>query len=147
MNYLSPHFSYEEMTVSQTATRYGIDNTPSPVTLGHLRETCRQLETVRSLLGHPLHISSGYRSQKLNARIGGAPTSAHCSGYAVDFICPQFGSPLEVCKAIERAQIKFDQCIEEGAWCHLSFAPTFRQQFLTAKFTDGTATYTGGIGA
>ena len=97
---LSPHFTLEEMCFSSTAVRLGIDNTPTPEIVAHLTVLANALEPVRALLGHPMHIDSGYRCSALNKAIGGAPNSAHMDGYAADFVCPDFGSPLEIVKAI-----------------------------------------------
>ena len=154
MTALSPHFSLEEMTASQEAVRKGIDNTPSPFIIERLRETCTQLEVARGLIGQPLIVSSGYRSPALNALLGGAPDSAHCQGFAVDFICPAYGDPLKICKAIDAAHIPFDQLIQEGAnpekgysgWVHISFAIPMRQEVLTASFTATGTHYQEGFG-
>ncbi len=142
---LSPHFSLEEMTISQYAERNGIDNTPPEHIIEHLRITANQLETVRSLIGQPLIITSGYRSQALNTAMNGAPNSAHRNGDAADFICPAYGTPLKICEAITNAQIPFDQLIQEGTWVHISFATPHRQEVLTAKFTATGPVYTKGL--
>lgn len=42
------------------------------------------LDALRSLLGRPLPINSGYRTPAHNKAIGGAPKSAHMEGLAVD---------------------------------------------------------------
>ena len=42
------------------------------------------LDRVRSAVGHPIHITSGYRDPAHNARVGGAPRSRHMVGDAVD---------------------------------------------------------------
>jgi len=65
--------------------------------------------------------------------LGSKDTSAHVLGFACDFICPAFGTPLEICKAIEASGIRFDQLIEEGTWVHLSIDPRMRQQVLTMR--------------
>ena len=39
---LSGHFSLKELTKSQTATRKGIDNTPSPEHIDNLTSLCLQ---------------------------------------------------------------------------------------------------------
>src|SRR5262245_4601019 len=79
------------------------------------------LEKVRALLKKPIHISSGYRSPELNARIGGSTKSAHMDGRAADFICPAFGTPYQVAKKISTARLGFDQMIHEyGRWVHLA---------------------------
>lgn len=151
MTALSPHFSLEEMIHSQYAERHHIDNSPPADIIERLRHTATQLETVRGLIGQPLIITSGYRSPELNKAIGGVGNSAHSQGYAVDFICPAYGSPLKICKAIHAAQIQFDQLINEGAhkdtggWVHISFSIPMRQEMLTARFTAAGVEYTGGL--
>ncbi len=138
---LSPHFSLAELTASQTAARKGLDNAPDAVVKNNLTITAANLENVRDLLDHPIIISSGYRSSEVNRAVGGAATSAHTKGWAVDFICPGFGSPKQVIDAIKDADIQLDQCIEEGTWVHISFAPTMRNMFLKATFKNGKASY------
>lgn len=136
---LSPHFDLAEFTTSQTAERKGLDNTPSPEIIARLRETAGRLEAVRSYLGKPLLISSGYRSAAVNAAVGGVATSAHVQGWAADFICPGYGAPLAICQALAKSKIAFDQVIQEGTWVHISFDPRMRQQLLT-KWGSGYAT-------
>jgi uncharacterized protein YcbK (DUF882 family) len=83
---LSPHFSLRELTKSQTAARLGIANQPSSRDVQALRHLCTTiLEPVRVQFRVPILPSSGYRGLPLNAAIGGAPSSQHCQGAAVDF--------------------------------------------------------------
>lgn len=133
MTMLSPHFSAEEMTASESADRLGIDNTVPQALLPHLCLTAQGMEGVREVLGGPIHVNSGYRSPALNKAIGGVDTSAHTLAYAVDFICPQFGTTYEVAKAIKASHIKFDQLILEYGWVHISFDPRMRGEVLTKK--------------
>lgn len=133
---LSPHFTVAEFTTSQAAARKGLDNTPSGEILSRLRITAANMERIRSTLGEPVAINSAYRSAEVNAAIGGASNSAHVQGWAVDFICPGFGSPLQVAEAVAACGIKFDQLIHEfGSWCHVSFDPRMRGQALTIDRT------------
>lgn len=135
---LSRHFHLDEFTTSQTAARQGIDNTPSPAVVRRLQVLAGLLEDVRELLGSkPLLISSGYRSPILNGRIGGSKTSAHMLGYAGDFICPGFGTPLEICQTIAASDLVFDQLIEEGTWVHISADPRARRQVMTKRPGSG----------
>ena len=114
------------------AARLNIPNVPTPDIIERLKATCEQLEQVRILLGNALIVTSGYRSPRLNAAIAGATTSAHMQGYATDFLCPSFGTPLEVCTKIAMSGMKFDQLIfEYGQWTHISFDPRMREQILT----------------
>jgi hypothetical protein len=142
---LTPHFDLSEFTTSQTASRKGLDNTPPPEVVARLQDvTAPGLERVRSILGKPLLISSGYRSPAVNKAVGGSKTSAHMFGYAADFICPGFGTPLDVCRALVNAGLKFDQLIQEGTWVHVSFDPRMRQNILTK---DGAGGYALGLAA
>ena len=138
MTMLTPHFTLEELTDSQTAARKGIHNVPplgSPER-ANLQRTAETMEKVRAILGDkPILISSGYRSPKVNAAVGGAKSSAHISGLAVDFSCPGFGTPLAICKQLEphMGELGVDQLIHEyNTWVHLGLsAGDPRQMSLT----------------
>lgn len=138
---LSPHFTLSEFTMSQTAQRKGLDNTPPPEVVANLREVAQHMEKVRALLGNtPLVITSGYRAPKVNAALGSRSTSAHVKGYAADFICPAFGTPFDICKAIESSALmsEVDQLIHEYAgWVHISFDPRRRRQVMTFYHPNG----------
>lgn len=144
------NFTIEELCHSDTATRKGIDNSPDAEALANLDILIAGLERVREVLGKPMHINSGYRGPKLNAAIGGSKTSAHMKGLAADFVCPQFGTPLEICKALQAhaEEIRFDQIIQEGTWVHVAFADVDqipRGEILTANFHNGGVTYSRGL--
>jgi hypothetical protein len=131
---LSSHFELSEFTVSQTAARLGIDNTPPPYAIEHLKRTAQWLEGVRILLGVPITISSGYRCLELNRAIGSKDTSQHVLGQAADFTAPGFGSPRHVIDRIIDAKMEFDQLILEyppNGWIHVSVVAGYgRQQAL-----------------
>ena len=112
---LSEHFSLEEATHSDTATRLGINNQPSPQQLENMKKAAAGMEEVRKLLGKSIHVNSWLRLPEVNVAVGGSKISSHMDGWAIDFTSKGFGSPLEVCKAIEAAGIKFDQMIHEYA--------------------------------
>ena len=141
---LTDHFTLEELMASDTAPRLGIDNTPPPGIVPNLQVLATNLELIRALLAHPLRINSGFRCPALNAAIKGSPVSDHMTGFAADFICPEFGPPIDVVHAIVASNIKFDQCIQEGTWTHLSFAPALRRQVMTAHFGPNGTQYTRG---
>jgi hypothetical protein len=144
-NQLSPHFTLEEFTDSDTARQLGLSNLPSADMLVRLKETAAQLEAVRALLGDlPISINSAYRSPAVNSAVGGVPSSAHQQAFAVDFTCGSFGTPFDICKKIAGSPLKFDQLIhEKRVWVHISFAPTMRQQLLTLPPAGGD--YLSGI--
>ena len=124
---LSPHFTLAEFTYSQTASRMGLDNTPSEEAHVHLQQLAQVMEKVRDICGAcPVQITSGYRSPAVNAATGGSSTSAHMSGLAADFIIPAFGTPLDICLVLQSylAELTIDQLIHEyGDWVHLAISP------------------------
>lgn len=132
MTQLSPHFSLSELTTTST----GLANIPTGQLLKNLTYTAEQMEKVRAILGHPISVNSAYRSDAVNRAVGGVTTSAHSFGFAVDFVCPGFGNPYEVCAALIKAGMKFDQLIhEKRRWVHIGFGLksgiSHRQQVLT----------------
>jgi hypothetical protein len=141
---LSEHFTLEEMTFSDYAARHNISNVPMPRVVENLTFLAGNLEKVRAVLKCPMRITSGYRSEALNASIGGSLTSQHRYGLAVDFVAPAFGSPFEVCKAIEASDIEYDQLIHEyGRWVHISFVRNNPRRHALTIFNPGR--YTPGI--
>lgn len=146
---LTDHFSLAELIASTEARKRGIDNTPSDETVDNLRRLAQTLEQARVLLGgKPMLISSGYRCPALNRAVGGVSDSAHLRGLAADFVCPAFGSPLEVVRKLAASNLAFDQVIHEGGrWVHIGLAADGkkpRRQVLTASFSGEHATYTVG---
>lgn len=82
---LSEHFSLSEFEHSVTAIRCNIDNSVPSELIPLLRNLCeRVLEPLRQHVGEPVIISSGYRCQELNRRVGGASNSQHLTGEAAD---------------------------------------------------------------
>ena len=117
---LSENFTLEEMTASETAARYHIDNTPPNEVLMNLRRLALFLEDVRKALDKPIHINSAYRSPEANEKVGGKPTSQHCRGTAAD-IKVKGMTPDQVVRAIIKAGLKYDQVIREfDSWTHIS---------------------------
>ena len=73
-----------------------MENVPGVAQVENLRRVCRWLERLRRRwndlyaddggvgMEEPLIINSGYRSAAVNKAVGGAPTSNHLTGCAVD---------------------------------------------------------------
>ena len=133
--HLTKSFTLEELTYSDTAKKFGINNKPTQQVINNLKILCENvLQPLRDYLGKPINVTSGYRSPEVNKRVGGAvdsqgrPKSQHCFGMAAD-IQVKGKTPRQVCdtidKLVKEGKIKtYDQLIEEfGAtgWCHVSF--------------------------
>ena len=121
---MSEHFSLPEFLHSDTAVMGGIENLPSWEIVDALTQLADVLEEIRTLLGTPIEVTSGFRCPALNSAVGGVDDSAHLYGCACDFVAPEYGS---VTKIIERirpaiAALGIDQLIHEGDWVHLGLA-------------------------
>ena len=86
---LSQHFTLGELCKTSAETADG--NIPSRVHIENLKRLCGWLEMLRSEWNKrygegddPIIINSGYRSEAVNKAVGGAPSSNHLTGCAVD---------------------------------------------------------------
>ena len=86
---LSEHFTLVEFERSATAQACGIDNNVPAKYVPVLQQLCKEvLEPLRSFVGGPIVISSGYRCNQLNVKVGGAYASQHTLGEAADIQLP-----------------------------------------------------------
>jgi zinc D-Ala-D-Ala carboxypeptidase len=144
---ISEHFTLEELSFSDAAARLGLGNTPGPIIITNLVLVAAVMERIRTLLGdRPIVVHSGYRSPQVNETVGGVATSAHCLGLACDFVCPNFGPPYEIARAILKSDIEYDQLILEYGWVHIGLAQEgvfSRRECLTKR--SPRAAYESGI--
>lgn len=85
---LSPHFTLEEMTKTNFPALQDEPTVQEVVNLTYLCATV--LEPLREKVGKPLKINSGFRSKRLNAKVGGVANSYHLRGLAADIHCSSF---------------------------------------------------------
>lgn len=139
---VSKNISYEEATKSNTAIKYGIDNTPSDIEYKAMQYVAENVfQKVRERFKVPIGITSFYRSAKLNKRIGGSSSSQHCKGEAIDMDSDVFGmiTNKEIFDYIYK-NLEYDQLIwefgtaKEPAWVHVSLKNDFtnRREALVA---------------
>ena len=118
---MTPHFSLAELTYTDHRE---FDNTPPPEVLPNLRRIALLMEQVRSLLGQPIFITSGYRSKQVNDAVGSKDSSQHRIGCAVDIRVPGL-TPDQVVRAIIASGLPYDQVIREfDRWTHVSVPNT-----------------------
>lgn len=79
------YFNIKEMTKSQTAELYHIDNTPTKEVVENLKKVMYILDMIRVHIKKPIFVNSGYRCQRLNEMVGGVQESMHTKGLAADF--------------------------------------------------------------
>ncbi len=122
---LTRHFNLFDFLASETALRAGIENVPHApdVILNLQRVALHLLEPVLQQFDTRPQITSGYRCPALNAKVGGAATSQHMSGQAVDFQLPHV--PLLELARWMRATLTYDQLLLETVagetWIHASY--------------------------
>ena len=143
---LSSHFTLEELIASDTAARFGLDNTPNAEVIENLKRLCSLiLEPLRDLVHAPVHINSGYRSLEVNRKVGSKDNSQHVKGCAAD-IKVQGVTPDELIKVIIGAGLPYEQVIREfDRWVHVSVPNNphtlpKRQELIIDK--NGTRPYT-----
>lgn len=121
---MAKYFTLKEMYASDTAKKYGIDNTPPANIIVHLNELMNFLDGLRIAWGSAIIVKSGYRCHYLNQKVGGSSTSVHKRGWAAD-LQPKNGKMKEFKKfCVEYlADKKFDQCLLEKSktseWVHI----------------------------
>ena len=137
---LSEHFSLGELTKTSYHT---LDkNIPSRVAIENLKRICEGwLEDLRfsynRLYGDgehdiPIIINSGYRSEEVNMKCGGAKGSNHLTGCAVDIKC--YGPEQMIRMAgilldiADGTRCDFDELIQEKRgstyWIHFAVRPS-----------------------
>ena len=152
---LTSNFSLKELTVSETATRKGLDNTPNETVIANLKILAENiLQPVRDHYGKSVKVNSGYRSPEVNASVGGSKTSDHCKGQAADIEITGVANG-DLAKYIAE-NFKFTQVILEfytqgvpdSGWVHVSYdANDLKCQTLTAVKKDGKTVYLPGLQA
>lgn len=117
------YFTIKELCRSNTATQYGIDNTPNDEVVGNLTKLVDNvLDPLRERYGKPIIVNSGYRSPELNRKVGGARKSMHMDGMAADIDTNNI-QENRVLFDIIKNNLDFDQLIWEkgGSWVHVSY--------------------------
>jgi hypothetical protein len=119
---LSKNFTLEELT----ATNTNLPNVPNNAQIESIKLLVEHvLQPLRNIYGQPIHVTSGFRSVQVNTRVGGAATSQHTKGEAVDLVCRDNAAIFRLI----RDRLPFDQLIWEKGddmepdWVHVSFKP------------------------
>ena len=148
---LSKNLSLAEVIKSNTAIKNGIDNNPTSEHLENLKFIAENgFQLIREFFGKPIFVSSGYRSEALNDKIGGSKTSQHSTGQALDLDADVYGGVTNaelfdfIC-----AKVDFDQLIWEFGshsnpdWVHFSMRKDGknRGQILRASRISGKVIY------
>jgi zinc D-Ala-D-Ala carboxypeptidase len=150
---LTKNFTLEEMTKSETALRYDIDNTPNEQEISAMKLLAEKvLQPVRDHFGKGVKVNSGFRNQDVNQKVGGSRNSDHTRGQACDIEIP--GIPNAELAEWIKDNLQFNQLILEfytpgvpdSGWVHVSYIPEDnKKQVLTATKKDGKTVYLPGL--
>jgi len=151
MKKISENISYKEAVRSETAKRLGISNKPKKEHIENMELIAEKIfQPLREWVEHPIRINSFYRSEELNSRIGGAISSAHKEGLAIDLDSLGGKTNLEMFHYI-KDNLDYDILINEypnekgePKWIHVSWnKKKNRKQVLEIKRKGRYYTYTG----
>ena len=148
---LSEHLTVKEVTKSATAIKHGINNEPTIEHLENLKALAEEVfEPMRKHFGVPIAVTSGYRGEELNKRIGGSATSQHCNGQAIDIDAHVYGGVTNAkLFGYISDNLYYDQLIwefgdgTEPDWVHVSYRRDGknRNENLQAYRKDGRTHY------
>jgi zinc D-Ala-D-Ala carboxypeptidase len=147
---LSKNLALAEVTRSETAKRRGISNMPTPEHIENFKKLAENVfQPIRDHFGVPIRISSGYRSAALNKAIGGASSSQHCKGEAIDIDMDGTTVTNKQIFDFVKDNVNFDQMIWEFGtdanpdWVHVSYNSdgAQRKQILKAIKKGGATAY------
>lgn len=148
---ISQHLDLSEVIRSETAKRKGISNMPTAEHLENFKKLAENIfEPIRNHFNVPIHISSGYRSKWLNKAIGGALSSDHCKGMAIDLDQQGHSEGLTNKQIFEyiKENLKFKQLIWEGGtkeeadWIHCAYDENnLKNEILRAVKVNGKMLY------
>lgn len=137
---LSKNFTFDELCVTET----GVENVPNETQKEKLFYVANLLlQPIRNTWGS-IHVNSGFRSELVNKKIGGSPTSQHMEGEAADIV------PLEA--SIDdvftwcRQNLVFGQLILETIvfngtdirWIHISLPRQNKPNMQVMAYKNGS---------
>lgn len=137
---LSKNFTLSELTYSNAADCYNIENTPGRIELENLKKLCNDiLQPIRDKWGDSIYVNSGYRNPKVNRLVGGSSSSQHTLGQAADItVGSKEGNEKlfnMIVQMIEKKEITVGQLIDESdyKWIHISLPYRKVNQILHLK--------------
>lgn len=150
---LTANFSLEELTKSETALRFDLDNEANDEQLANLVALCECiLQPVRDHFGKGVKVNSGLRTPEVNAKVGGSKTSDHCRGQAADVEIPGVANADLAQWIVDNLEFRqvilefYTPGIPDSGWVHVSYNPADnKKQVLTATKQNGKTVYLNGL--
>ncbi len=134
---ISDNITYKEATKSRKAIELGLDNTPNEEQLSNMILVAENVfQPLREHYGWEIGVTSFFRSELVNKAVGGASSSKHKKGEAIDIDADVYEQTFEDgCEFTNKhifdwivANCDFDTIIweygtdEEPAWVHVTYS-------------------------
>ena len=115
---LSPHFYLREFLQLKRYPK----NVPTLQAVVNLTYGCLMLLEPARLIAGPIIVTSGFRCEEVNRKVGGVTRSQHLTGQAADIHLAdpsRFRQLVEFLKTCEHT----DQLLTGSTWLHVSWTP------------------------
>ena len=109
---LTDHCSFEELTRTDDTELQEKNRSEARSYKPQLQKLAEYAEEIRKIIGCPMVVTSAFRGEGLNKKLGGSPTSKHRFGEAIDFI-PKTKSAKEAFTEILVSNIEYHEVILE----------------------------------
>lgn len=140
---LTEHFTFDELTNTSNVSLIEQNKRDALAYMKQLKYTASTLEELRSVLGVPLSVTSGFRNNALNKAVGGSATSGHTLGLCADFrpIGMEVKEAFKLIKENKHLCPSLKKCIYENIkgsqWLHIE------SKTEAGQFTQFYTTTTG----
>ena len=148
-NNISKYITYTEATKSDTAIKHSIKNIPNPTQLAAMKLVGTEIfDKIREHHNKPIGITSFFRIEALNVKVGGSKTSQHCKGEAIDIDADIFNNGITNKQIYDyiKANLDYDNLINEFdySWIHCSYVSKEKNRkiCLKASKVNGKTVYT-----
>lgn len=114
----SKHFKWKE---ALWLPQWGFHSLPTQDIALNIIETANRMDAIRNIIVKPIYVTSWYRPLAYNRLIGGAKSSYHTSGLAVDFIVKGYQSDAVrelLIDFLEKLEIRMED-LSGASWVHI----------------------------
>ena len=86
---------------------------------GQLMDTklLNMIDEAREIYGKPIHVTSGYRTEAHNRKVGGVDSSSHLKGLAIDVACVRSDDRFKMLNAL--LEVGFNRIGIAGTFIHI----------------------------
>ena len=75
------------------------------------------IDEAREIYGKPIHVTSGYRTEAHNRKVGGVDSSSHLKGLAIDVACVRSDDRFKMLNAL--LEVGFNRIGVAGTFIHV----------------------------